>query len=82
MQELRKNAKLEMEDRIILWLATQSPELQQAIETHRDYIAAETLTVTWSDTVPPNGIAAEVKVDGHVLSIALEPVTHAEPDLV
>src|SRR5207237_547831 len=48
VQELRKNAGLEMEDRIILYLATDSVRLQEAIETHRDYIASETLTANWA----------------------------------
>ncbi|MFL5339505.1 MAG: isoleucine--tRNA ligase [Gemmataceae bacterium] len=72
VQDLRKKASLEMEDRIALWLSTQSPELQQAILTHKDYIAAETLTVEWLDQVPADGVAEEAKVDGKPLSIALQ----------
>ena len=40
VQELRKEAGLEMEDRIVLYLGTESAALRQAIEAHRDYIAA------------------------------------------
>jgi isoleucyl-tRNA synthetase len=69
VQELRKKAGLEMEDRIVLCLKTDSPELKQAIDSHRDYIAAETLTVRWADTLPNE---TEVKIEGAVLKIALK----------
>src|SRR5207245_2038925 len=47
VQEARKEAGLEIEDRIALYLATDSPNLREAIENHRDYIAGETLTLRW-----------------------------------
>src|SRR5262249_58270954 len=56
VQELRKQSKLEMEDRIALYLETESEPLRQAIEAHRDYIAGETLTTKWA-TAPLNGEA-------------------------
>jgi isoleucyl-tRNA synthetase len=77
VQEQRKEAGLEMEDRIALYLGTESEKLRRAIETHRDYIAAETLTVEWS-TQPLTGPAvhlATVKVDGQPLTIELKKVT-------
>ncbi len=72
VQNARKEAKLEMEDRIILYLHTDSPELRQAIEAHRDYIANETLTTHWA-TQPLGGDAHKttVKVDGQSLVIEL-----------
>jgi isoleucyl-tRNA synthetase len=75
VQELRKRSNLEMEDRIELHLGTAAAALRQAIDAHRDYIAAETLTCRWSDQ-PPDGQAhrAEVKVEGHPLTIALRRV--------
>ena len=45
----RKDAGLQMEDRIALYLGTDSAELAAAIKTHQAYIAAETLTSQWSD---------------------------------
>jgi isoleucyl-tRNA synthetase len=65
VQDQRKEADLEPEDRIALYLATDSVALRQAIEAHRDYIASETLTVRWANALL-NGQAhrAEVKVDG------------------
>ena len=61
-----------MEDRIVVYLKTDSPELQAAIDAHRDYIAAETLTITWSGQLLGDGsIKADVKVDGQPLHIEL-----------
>jgi isoleucyl-tRNA synthetase len=75
VQEQRKAAGLEPEDRIVLFLATESPELRQAIDTHRAYIAAETLAAEWA-TEPLEGPAhrAEVKVDGQPLTIELKKI--------
>jgi isoleucyl-tRNA synthetase len=72
VQELRKKSNLEMEDRIDLHLGTAAGALRQAIDAHRDYIAAETLTQRWLQE-PPDGQAhrAQVKVEGHELTIAL-----------
>ncbi|MBN9611875.1 MAG: isoleucine--tRNA ligase, partial [Actinobacteria bacterium] len=42
VQEARKNAGLDVSDRIVLLLAA-APELAAALETHADLIAAETL---------------------------------------
>ena len=36
VQELRKKADLNIEDRIVLYLGTDGAELKKAIETHRD----------------------------------------------
>ena len=72
IQQLRKDAGLEMEDRIVLYLHTESEVLRQAIGAHRDYIAAETLTVRWSEAPLRDGAAtANVKVDGQALTIQL-----------
>jgi isoleucyl-tRNA synthetase len=72
VQDLRRRAGLEMEDRIILYLGTDSPSLQQAIDAHRKYIADETLTVQWSSEPLGNGAAtATAKIDGQALTIQL-----------
>ena len=73
VQDLRKNAGLEMEDRIALCLATESTELQKAIDAHRDYIAAETLTKEWV-AAPFDPHSAKVKIDGQALTISLRKV--------
>jgi isoleucyl-tRNA synthetase len=72
IQELRKQSKLEIEDRIVLYLATESEPLRQAIAVHRDYIAGETLTTKWA-TAPLGDKAhrAVVKVEGKELTIEI-----------
>jgi isoleucyl-tRNA synthetase len=77
VQNTRKDAKLEMEDRIVFSYQTQSTALLQAIEAYQDYIRNETLTTSLGLLVktnePPSGEAhrAEVKVDGQPLTIEL-----------
>ncbi len=72
VQELRKQSELQMEDRIVLHLGTESAALREAIEAHRDYLAAETLTVEWSTQPLGDGAyQANVKVDGQALTIRL-----------
>jgi isoleucyl-tRNA synthetase len=73
IQNLRREANLEMEDRIVLYLGTESEKLQRAITKHPDYIAAETLTVEWSSqALSGSGVhRATVKVDGQPLTIEL-----------
>jgi isoleucyl-tRNA synthetase len=75
VQDLRKKSGLEMEDRIILYLGTESPKLRHAIEAHRDYICNETLAVELS-AEPLGGEThrAQVKVNGQPLTIELRKV--------
>ncbi len=74
VQNLRREANLEMEDRITLYLGTESEKLRRAIAAHHDYIAAETLTVEWSEQPlsGPDVHRATVKVDGQALMIELQ----------
>jgi isoleucyl-tRNA synthetase len=74
VQELRKQAGLEMEDRIALYLGTEEPRLREAIEEYRDYIAAETLTVRWLEAPPEGGRSVRVRVEKMELTIALVKV--------
>jgi isoleucyl-tRNA synthetase len=72
IQELRKNTKLEMDDRIVLHLATEAPELRAAIEAHRDYICSETLAQWSAQPLVGSGVhQAAVKIDGQALTIQL-----------
>jgi isoleucyl-tRNA synthetase len=75
VQDTRKKADLEMEDRIELHLDTSSDKLKQAIDAHKDYIAGETLATKWA-TGPLNGAAheASVDIDGQPLKIALQKI--------
>jgi len=72
VQNTRKDANLEMEDRIVLSLRTPSAALAQAIEMYGAYISNETLAISLTNE-PLNGDVhrAEVKVDGHALVIEL-----------
>jgi isoleucyl-tRNA synthetase len=54
VQDLRKNAELDVADRIELFLEA-SAGLRSAVETHRDYITAETLTSNLVLGSPPDG---------------------------
>lgn len=80
VQDLRKKSNLEMEDRISLQLSTDSAALGQAIETHREYIAGETLTREWA-TLSGSGFIASVKVEGQPLTIELKRWVSLRPGL-
>jgi isoleucyl-tRNA synthetase len=73
VQTARKDAALEMDDRIALRLTTDAPKLLDAIRVHRDYIANETLVSNWA-TDPLGGLShtVEVKIEGMVLTIELK----------
>jgi isoleucyl-tRNA synthetase len=72
VQELRKTAGLQMEDRIVLSLQTDSPALKKAIEAHKEYIGRETLAVKLTDgSLLGEAHRAEVKVEGQLLTIEL-----------
>src|SRR5262249_61188529 len=71
-----KNARLDLEDRIELYLGASSDALREAIREHRDYLAAETLVGRGADE-PLTGPChrASGKLDGHPLPIALRKPT-------
>ena len=76
VQDARKDAGLDVADKIELHLGTDSDTLTQAIMTHQATIAGETQASRWADT-PLNGDAHTVagkKVDGHPLTISLRKV--------
>jgi isoleucyl-tRNA synthetase len=88
VQNARKTAGLQVEDRIELWLAG-APALIEAAATHRDYLTGETLAIELSlgedgvpSGVPPgpdgasgNGYREQAQVDGLELAIALRRAT-------
>ena len=76
VQDARKDAGLDVADRIELHLGTDSDALMHAIATHRPTIAGETQAARWADA-PFNGDAHMVagkKVDGQPLTISLRKV--------
>jgi isoleucyl-tRNA synthetase len=74
VQSARKNAGLQVEDRIELWLAG-DPALVAAAEAHRDYLVGETLTVALhrgeGDEVAAMDHREQTDIDGLTLLIAL-----------
>jgi isoleucyl-tRNA synthetase len=75
VQQARKDAGLEMEDRIRLYLHTDAERLAKAVDTHRAYIAGECLVEEWATAPLGEGAyRVEVKVDGQALRIELAKV--------
>jgi isoleucyl-tRNA synthetase len=76
VQQARKDAGLEMEDRIVLHLCSNADRLLNAIEAHRAYLALETLVGEWAAQPLGEGAhRADVKVDGQPLQIELRKMT-------
>jgi isoleucyl-tRNA synthetase len=72
VQQARKEACLEMEDRIVLDLRTESAQLAKAIDAHRASIASECLVQEWAGKPLADGAYnVEVKVEGQALVIQL-----------
>lgn len=69
VQTARKNAGLQVDDRILLQLQTDDAELQQAITEHADTICAETLATSLE--APESAYESTVQVEGRELRISL-----------
>jgi isoleucyl-tRNA synthetase len=73
VQNARKDAGLEMDDRIALYVHTDDAKLSEAIEKHRDYIAAETLVVQCgTGPLGEGAYRTEVKIEKATLTIELK----------
>lgn len=70
VQNARKQAGLNVDDRIILWLAADNEQLGQAINEHLGVIKAETLATEYQEV--HDGYTTEVKIEGGALTIALK----------
>ncbi|HJQ15038.1 MAG TPA: isoleucine--tRNA ligase [Anaerolineales bacterium] len=71
VQDLRKSAELDVADRIQLFVQA-SPGLQSAIEAHKEYITAETLTARLEFASPPQGAStAEDGFEGENMTVGL-----------
>ncbi|HEY3244352.1 MAG TPA: isoleucine--tRNA ligase [Phycisphaerae bacterium] len=80
VQNLRKDADLNIEDRIVLSLQTDSPALQSAIRNWRGFIAEETLAVELRDTALESFDGrTEVEIEGNKVRIALARAPAAAP---
>ncbi len=75
VQNLRKDAGLDIADRIKLWLQTDSAELRAAIDANREHIKEETLAVELHDTLPeasvPGMVTSSVEIEAAKLTISL-----------
>ena len=70
VQAARKNAGLNVDDRITLSLTTGDSELQKAIEEYADTITAETLAEALTATAQEH--ASTVKIEGVELEVSLQ----------
>ncbi len=73
VQNARKQAGLNVEDRIALLIETDSIEIQQAIENHQATILSETLTEEFGE-VSADAYRTTVKVEGLEVKIAVAKV--------
>ena len=74
VQDLRKAAELDVSDRVELFIEA-SAGLRSAIEAHKDYITAETLTSKLSFAAPPeNASVVEDEFDGEKVKVGLKKV--------
>jgi hypothetical protein len=61
-----------MDDRIALYLGTESAVLQKAVTAHKDYISAETLAVQWvTQPLGEGAHRATAKIEGEALTIEM-----------
>jgi isoleucyl-tRNA synthetase len=71
VQDLRKSADLDVADRIELFVEA-SPGIKSAVEAHKDYITAETLTSNLVFGTPPEGASVtQDEFDGEKVSVGL-----------
>jgi isoleucyl-tRNA synthetase len=68
LNDLRKEAGLDIADRIRLTLATDEPAVRDAVEAHRDYVAGEVLAV---ELAFGDAGDHEITVDGHQIRVGL-----------
>jgi len=73
VQTARKTAGLNVEDKIVLSLATEAVELAVAVKAHSDVILAETLAEGFEEGLVPLYTAAVV-VDGFAMEVSLRRV--------
>jgi isoleucyl-tRNA synthetase len=70
IQNSRKEAGLEVEDRISLLIESESPEIEQAVTTYKETIMSETLCSEFGE-VPGDAFETTVKVVGLQVKISL-----------
>ena len=70
VQDARKQANLEVSDRISLQI-TGSPDIENALGAHRDWIMTETLAEKWVEGSIDNAFSIEHRLDQHNWRICL-----------
>ncbi len=75
VQNARKQADLQIDDRIHLGLQTDDTALAQAIEEFKQEIATETLANSIDVALVKDGVVSEAKVEGAGLTISLKRAT-------
>ena len=76
VQSARKQAGLNVDDRIQLSLQTEDAELRQAITEHNDTIQAETLADKLTDRDADLAFNVDVTVEGKALQVSLQKRAH------
>ena len=72
LQDLRREAGLEVSDRIDVRYASDGPAVAQAFEAHGEYIAEETLALSIElGDAPTDWAATEATIDGLAVTLAL-----------
>jgi len=73
IQNLRKQAGLNIEDRIVLSVQSDSPDVQTALSSFGDYICQETLATELINNETPTGDMAktDVALDGAKITLAI-----------
>lgn len=73
-QEARKNANLDVQDRIHVNASTDSEKLQEAIKTWRETIMSETLCLNWSDKLEDGKESSELDIRGEKITMQITRV--------
>ena len=74
VQSARKEADLQVDDRIHLSLETSALELKKAVEEHAQAIADEVLAsrILYETHIIPKQFSKTVKIEGHELTLTLK----------
>ncbi len=74
VQNLRKDAGLELTDRIRVYVHAASPEVREALEGHRTFILNEVLGTDMVEGVPDGVPSVSFTLDGEQVTVGLEKV--------
>ena len=79
LQVLRKDAGLEVTQRVELGLATTSAKLKKAVAAHRDHIAEELLALRLQEgDLSGEAVRKDFDISGHPLTASLRPAALAK----